>query len=85
LNQCGWPYHLEGINKERLQATIAPISEKEPVLQCMWEVFKLVLDQAYAAAGRYYPGSTELFEIERKDMHAIITTKPFQQLIEPNA
>jgi hypothetical protein len=48
-------------------------------------VFKFVLDQAYAAAGWCYPGSAELFEIERKDIHTTITTKPFQRLIEPDA
>lgn len=84
LNRCGWARHLEGIERDRLRAVLQPIGEDEPVLQQMWEIFEGVLDRAYAAANQCYPGTAELFEIERKEAH-VTTTKPFQGLMEPDA
>ncbi|KAH7464061.1 hypothetical protein FOMA001_g17996 [Fusarium oxysporum f. sp. matthiolae] len=51
----------------------------------MWAVFEEVLDDAYVATVRdCYPGTAELFEIARKEVH-VTTTKPFQGLMEPDA
>ncbi|EMT67217.1 Putative ATP-dependent DNA helicase Q1, partial [Fusarium odoratissimum] len=85
LNRCGWPRHLEGIDPNQLRALLQPIGDDEPVLQRMWEVFEQVLDDAYDATVREcYPGTAELFEIARKEVH-ITTAKPFQGLMEPDA
>ncbi|KAL3595876.1 hypothetical protein FPOAC2_10246 [Fusarium poae] len=85
LNRCGWPRHLEGIDPNRLRALLRPIGDDEHVLQRMWEIFEQVLEDAYDATMREcYPGTAELFEIARKEIH-ITTTKPFQGLMEPDA
>lgn len=49
LNRCGWPRHLEGVERDTLRALLQPIGDDEPVLQRMWEIFERVLDEAYAA------------------------------------
>jgi hypothetical protein len=84
LRRCGWAHHLRGVDKEQLQKTLEPIRDDESVLQRMWDVLDRVLENAYAAAGQYQPGSAELFEIERKEV-TVTTTKPFQGLMEVDA
>ncbi|KAI8682258.1 hypothetical protein NCS56_00348100 [Fusarium sp. Ph1] len=84
LSRSGWARHLDGIERDQLRAVLQPIGDNEPVLQRMWEIFERVLDEAYAAASQCYPGTAELFEIERKEAH-ITTDKPFQGIMEPDA
>ncbi|KAI7772852.1 hypothetical protein LZL87_013969 [Fusarium oxysporum] len=67
LGRTGWPRHLEGIDQGELKALMQAIGDDEPELQQMWRVFNTVLDEAYAATERCYPGTAELFEIARKE------------------
>ncbi|KAH7188007.1 hypothetical protein DER44DRAFT_853026, partial [Fusarium oxysporum] len=84
LNRCGWPRYLEGVERDELRALLQPIGDDEPVLQRMWEIFERVLDEAYTATSRCFPGAAELFEIERREA-SITTDKPFQGLMEPDS
>ncbi|KAM5527653.1 hypothetical protein FOXYSP1_20015 [Fusarium oxysporum f. sp. phaseoli] len=67
LNRCGWPRYLEGVERDEIRALLQPIGDDEPVLQRMWEIFERVLDEAYTATSRCFPGTAELFEIERRE------------------
>ncbi|KAH8669335.1 hypothetical protein BGZ61DRAFT_498117 [Ilyonectria robusta] len=85
LKRCGWPRHLANIDKMWLRKEVLqPIGENEPVLQTMWEIFECVLDNAYVATSRCSPGTAELFEMERKEIH-ITPNKPFEGIMEPDA
>ncbi|RKK19860.1 hypothetical protein BFJ65_g6572 [Fusarium oxysporum f. sp. cepae] len=84
LNRCGWPRYLEGVERDEIRALLQPIGDDEPVLQRMWEIFERVLDEAYTATSRCFPGTAELFEIERREA-SITTDKPFQGLMEPDS
>ncbi|KAG6998077.1 hypothetical protein FocnCong_v013627 [Fusarium oxysporum f. sp. conglutinans] len=84
LNRCGWPRYLEGVGRDEIRALLQPIGDNEPVLQRMWEIFERVLDEAYTATSRCFPGAAELFEIERREA-SITTDKPFQGLMEPDS
>ncbi|KAJ3519961.1 hypothetical protein NM208_g13919 [Fusarium decemcellulare] len=84
LNRCGWPRHLEGMQRDQLRGLLQPIGDDEPVLQRMWEIFEGVLDSAYGVTVRCEPGTAELFELERKEAH-VTTNKPFQGLMEADA
>src|SRR6478736_5495758 len=68
LGRTGWPRHLEGIDQGELKALMRAIGDDEPELQQMWRVFNTVLDEAYAATERCYPGTAELFEIACKEV-----------------
>lgn len=63
---------------------LQPISDKEPGLQKMWQVFERALDSAYVAASRCSPGTAELLEIERKEVYTT-PSKPFEGIMEPDA
>ncbi|KAL9560637.1 hypothetical protein ACKAV7_015200 [Fusarium commune] len=85
LGRTGWPRHLEGIDQGELKALMRAIGDDEPELQQMWIVFNTVLDEAYAATERCYPGTAELFEIARKEASSETPTMPFQGKMEANA
>ncbi|EXL64482.1 hypothetical protein FOPG_19254 [Fusarium oxysporum f. sp. conglutinans race 2 54008] len=85
LGRTGWPRHLEGIDQGELKALMRAIGDDEPELQQMWRVFNTVLDEAYAATERCYPGTAELFEIARKEVSSETPTMPFQGKMEVNA
>ncbi|EXA28835.1 hypothetical protein FOVG_19585 [Fusarium oxysporum f. sp. pisi HDV247] len=85
LGRTGWPRHLEGIDQGELKALMRAIGDDEPELQQMWIVFNTVLDEAYAATKRCYPGTAELFEIARKEASSETPTMPFQGKMEANA
>ncbi|KAM5520395.1 hypothetical protein FOXYSP1_18819 [Fusarium oxysporum f. sp. phaseoli] len=85
LGRTGWPRHLEGIDQGELKALMRAISNDEPELQQMWRVFNTVLDEAYAATERCYPGTAELFEIACKEVSSETPTMPFQGKMEVNA
>ncbi|KAF4473075.1 ATP-dependent DNA helicase Q1 [Fusarium albosuccineum] len=84
LNRCGWPRHLEGIERDELRRLLEPIGDDEAVLQRMWQILEGVLDSAYGVATRCEPGTAELYELERKEAH-ITTSKPFAGLMEADA
>jgi superfamily II DNA helicase RecQ len=66
LRRVGWAQHLQGLDKDRLQASIRPIEPDEAALQQAWDSFVRVATAARAGAEPNKVGLAALFEIHRR-------------------
>jgi len=82
VHRTGWAVHLQGVEKDKLRATMHPVQDDEPELQRKQEILERVMDSAYTAASQHNPGSAPLFEVERTEAHGGMPTTPFTGKME---
>jgi superfamily II DNA helicase RecQ len=83
LPRVGWAVHLQGLDRQKLLGSIAPIGDDEPVLRIICQSVQRVACKAQGQAMRNKSGLVVLFELNRKEGERK-KNKPFVSMMEPD-